>query len=44
MGGKYTSRSLGTAFFAAVSHLLPIQNPFAAPGKAATTGNAGFGG
>ena len=44
MGGKYTSRSLGTAFLAAVSHLLPIQDPFAAPSEAAAAGWTDFGG
>jgi len=44
MGGKYTSRSLGTAFFAAVSHLLPVQDPFAAPCKATLTDWTDFGG
>jgi len=44
MGGKYTSRSLGTAFFAAVSDLLPVQDPFAAPRKATSTDWTDFGG
>jgi len=44
MGGKYTSRSLGTAFLAAVSHLLPIQEPFAPPSEASTASWADFGG
>lgn len=43
MGGKYTSRSLGTAFFAAVSHLLPVQDPFAAPCKATSADWTNFG-